>query len=1084
MSLSPLRIIPAGAGSGKTYTIQTNLAQWIQDNQVNAERVVAVTFTEAAATELRERIRDELIRTGRHTDALKLDQAYISTIHGFGLRLLTEFAFDAGMNPSPRLLSEAEEEVLIRLALASDDSALEIMKDLAHFGYRFDFQNKKSAEDVFRDLVLSLMAKLRSIGTAAGPEPKLKLSSDLKSRSKTDTPAIQKALQRIKELYGHTSDAKVLEDNLTRAIEQTLKEFPEDMSAYCTTSGVKKAVKNDHFLLRKALKPGVLKRDWKLWQQLRELKISTKQNKLPQEYDEVIDAVKEAADRLPDHPGPLDDALTHCRALLGAAQGSLATYAENKQHKGLLDYTDMLALSRTLLQDNPAVLEILNQRFECLIIDEFQDTNPLQFSLLWLFHQAGIPTFIVGDVKQAIMGFQNADSRLLIEMQKQNPDCCAPLTGNWRTCSSLMAWINDVGDRLFGADYTRLQPRADFPAEDSNLEAIVFQKSAKQADRATHTVQRIKDLLADEDATIYDRRSKTRRRVKGGDIALICPRNKRLEQYADILRDAGIAVQMDEDGWLESRPVELLFHALSYVADPHDKHAALYMAVTELGEDSLESALQTLVQNTGDVTRLKSQILAGLDELAHTSAGRSVEDVVQDVISTLDLYTIVARWPQAPRHRANILRFEAEARDFERANREALASAGFYGHGLKTFLAWLQERTTQQDGNRQPGIGGANEDAVELVSWHRSKGREWPVVVLAACETEIIARVPDQGVSYADFSDLGAILDNAWIDISPEYAAPEKEEPFLDQIKEQSNDSAKRLLYVALTRAREKVILEWPAYLDNGKERKSYTYWELLTDLTKLTIDTNTMCINNNTYPCRVIKAGKEPVDISDSDAEYSAPLPEYGRRAIKPGTMPQSLTPEAVRPSVHDEEQGEATSNDETTASLTELQQHAYAKPLEIDIDLPPTELGTLLHRAFEIMQFDCSHTKLNRATGFNFTPEQYNTLHQQSAAFYTWVQNKFNPEHLHAEASILATDKNGSVISGYIDLLIETKEGYWIIDHKTDNTDDLEARFAYYLPQLQMYADSIRQQCPDKPVLGVGVNWVRDGVVDLRRC
>jgi ATP-dependent exoDNAse (exonuclease V) beta subunit len=507
------------------------------------------------------------------------------------------------------------------------------------------------------------------------------------------------------------------------------------------------------------------------------------------------------------------------------------------------------------------------------------------------------------------------------------------------------------------------------------------------------------------------------------------------------------------------------------------------MAVTELGDDSLESALKTLVQNAGDVTRLKSQILAGLDELAHTSAGRSVEDVVQDVISTLDLYTIVARWPEAPRHRANILRFEAEARDFERANREALASAGFYGHGLKTFLAWLQERTTQQDGNRQPGIGGANEDAVELVSWHRSKGREWPVVVLAACETGIIARVPDQGVSYADFSDLGAILDNAWIDISPEYAAPEKEEPFLDQIKEQSNDSAKRLLYVALTRAREKVILEWPAYLDNGNERKSYTYWELLTDLTGLTIDTNTMCINNNTYPCRVIKAGKDPVDISDSDAQHSAPLPEYGRRAIKPGTMPQSLTPEAVRPSVHDEEQDDGTDKAETeVASLAELQEHAYAKPLDIDIDLPPTDLGTLLHRAFEIMQFDCSHTKLNRATRFSFTPEQYNALHQQSAAFYTWVQNKFNPEYLHAEASILATDNNGSVISGYIDLLIETKEGYWIIDHKTDNTDNLEARFAYYLPQLQMYADSIRQQCPDKPVLGVGVNWVRDGVVILK--
>jgi ATP-dependent exoDNAse (exonuclease V) beta subunit len=592
-------------------------------------------------------------------------------------------------------------------------------------------------------------------------------------------------------------------------------------------------------------------------------------------------------------------------------------------------------------------------------------------------------------------------------------------------------------------------------------------------------VQRIKELLADADASVYDRHRKTRHRIKAGDIALICPRNKRLEQYADILRSAGIAVQMDEDGWLESRPVSLLFHALSYVADPHDKHAALYMSVTELGEDTLESALKTLLQNNGDVTHLKSRILEGLDELAQSSAGRSVEDVVQDVISALDLYTIVAEWPEASRHRANILRFEAEARDFERANREALASAGFYGHGLKTFLAWLQERTQQQDGNKQPGIGGANEDAVELVSWHRSKGREWPVVVLAACETEIIARVPDQGVSYADFSDLGAILDNAWVDISPEYAAPEKEEPFLDQIKERSNDSAKRLLYVALSRAREKVILEWPVYLDNGKERKSYTYWELLTERTGLKIDTNTMSINNNTYPCRVIKAGKEPVDVSVSSAENYTPLPEYGRRALKPGTMPQHLTPEAVRPSVHDEEQGDAAQIPETAEHITDLQEYTYAQPLNIDIDLPPTDLGTLLHRAFEIMQFDCSHTKLNRATGFSFTPEQYNDLHQQAKSFYTWVQNQFNIKHLHAEASILATDKNGSVISGYVDLLIETEEGYWIIDHKTDKTDDLKERFTYYLLQLQMYADAIRQQCPDKPVLGVGVNWVRDGVV-----
>ena len=97
--LPKLTIIPAGAGSGKTHTIQEKLGEWVVQGRIAPERIVAVTFTEAAAAELRERIRAKLLGLGRLEDALKLDQAYISTIHGFGLRLLTEFAFDAGTFP-------------------------------------------------------------------------------------------------------------------------------------------------------------------------------------------------------------------------------------------------------------------------------------------------------------------------------------------------------------------------------------------------------------------------------------------------------------------------------------------------------------------------------------------------------------------------------------------------------------------------------------------------------------------------------------------------------------------------------------------------------------------------------------------------------------------------------------------------------------------------------------------------------------------------------------------------------------------------------------------------------------------------
>ena len=128
------------------------------------ERIVAVTFTEAAAAELRERIRAKLLSLGRLEDALKLDQAYISTIHGFGLRLLTEFAFDAGLSPRPRLLNEDEENTLIRLALARTEKADVITSNLAKFGYSYDFNSQKSAEELFRDDLLRIVMLLRSAG--------------------------------------------------------------------------------------------------------------------------------------------------------------------------------------------------------------------------------------------------------------------------------------------------------------------------------------------------------------------------------------------------------------------------------------------------------------------------------------------------------------------------------------------------------------------------------------------------------------------------------------------------------------------------------------------------------------------------------------------------------------------------------------------------------------------------------------------------------------------------------------------------------------------------------------------------------
>lgn len=212
MSLSPLTIIPAGAGSGKTFTLKERLGQWVVDNAVAPERILAVTFTEAAAAELRERIRTELLDLGRGEEALRLDQAYISTIHGFGLRVLTEFAFEAGVSPLPRLLNEDEQDALVSKALTRTDKTDAIISDLEAYGYRYDFNSGKSAEAVFREDLLHVVELLRSVGSATDAEGHAEWSA-----------------QWVRERYGSTGSEARISAALQNSVDDLLRAFPEGL---------------------------------------------------------------------------------------------------------------------------------------------------------------------------------------------------------------------------------------------------------------------------------------------------------------------------------------------------------------------------------------------------------------------------------------------------------------------------------------------------------------------------------------------------------------------------------------------------------------------------------------------------------------------------------------------------------------------------------------------------------------------------------------------------------------------------------------------------------------------------------------
>ncbi|MBW2397251.1 MAG: UvrD-helicase domain-containing protein, partial [Deltaproteobacteria bacterium] len=322
MSLPMRTIVPAGAGSGKTYRIQKSLAKWVDEELVAPERIAAVTYTEAAAAELRGRIRGELVSSGRLDSALRLDRAYISTLHGFGSRLLREFAFEAGISPAPRLLTDDESDLLIGVELAATSELDFVMSHLGRYGYSYNFGNGQSAEASLRSRVAEVIKKLREIGHG--------------SRGASDVDHLTAANEAfLRKLYGQTCDAARCEERLRAAVEEIHARFPESLAPqFKGNATATKEFRRDHRALTQAAEGDDLSNDWSLWKSLSKLRLGVRGGPTPDGYDALASEVIEAAAQLAHHPGPLEDAVRHLRGLIVAADESLIRFGEAKRRRG------------------------------------------------------------------------------------------------------------------------------------------------------------------------------------------------------------------------------------------------------------------------------------------------------------------------------------------------------------------------------------------------------------------------------------------------------------------------------------------------------------------------------------------------------------------------------------------------------------------------------------------------------------------------------------------------------------------------------------------------------------------------------
>ena len=1044
-------IVPAGAGAGKTYRIQKALSEWVSSGEVRPERILAVTFTEAAANELKQRIRTELIANGDLQSALAVDRAYVSTIHGLGRRLLVEHAFAGGLSPQQRLITDDEQGLLIRRAIEQTDRLQELSRRLTDFGYSATFYSDSSQEDDFRGRLLGLIALLRNLGDRGVASC---LADNLEVQIRADYGPVR-------------GKASALGDALYEAVSGLLKSFPDCLDGVMSSAAAKKECRKN-FQDLNAVKRNrrVLDTDWNLWNRLRTLRCSKRGAPTPEGYDAAADAVMVAAEKLLHHPGPLADAILHAREMVVGAQEVLLNYQERKQELGVIDFSDMVASAAKLLDENEGVLNSVLGEIDCVIVDEFQDTNPMQFAFLWSLARQGKHTLLVGDTKQAIMAFQGADPRLteaLVDRFKLNIN---PLEQNFRSDPRIMEFVNAVGAQLFEGSYQPLAA-ARKCGTDTALEVLTIgvSRNARKGPRPQHfTADRIASLLNDEDVEIIDRHSGLSRPLEPRDIAILCPTHKYCQNYATPLRALGIPVCVSEEGWGESRIVQAATFAVGYALDPNDRHYALCFATLGPPQVPLDIALNAIV----DDGAISHPLLDELSAMWPRSLGMPVDRLVHEVITRAGLRDWCNRLESPGQARANLLRFEAEASTFMEAHRDMREASGFYGQSGHVFLGWLENKSSERDFDKLPQATGSRADGVEIVTWHASKGREWPIVVVAGLDHNQDPRAGCFDTSFPGFDNLEKITECADLSYVPLFAAREVTDRYLEKRRPEAIKTCKRLLYVALTRARERLIVEWPLVKEKPEEEiPPVTGYRILLDECGFAASANTATVGGSSFSVRQSICGEEMPAVFASSGQHGLEPEVRLRDAIERRAMPKLS--EALGPS-------RTLSTELELPSRYELLQIGPGVQIPVSSMEHASDRGTAVHEALRILllrsdlkERAIGHCRLDQNV-VDPLAEQAEGLCKQLAA------RGFDKLHVEQPINILLPD--GGRLTAIIDLMAEGSAGIVIVDHKSGPVSDHQARFHSYWPQLASYISAI-DALDFKPVVAAAIMWTDTGAM-----
>ncbi|CAN5522796.1 hypothetical protein BH20ACT2_BH20ACT2_24030 [soil metagenome] len=979
--------VEAGAGSGKTTALVARVVALVTTGTVELRQIAAITFTEKAGAELRHRVRQELqeaaegegLEADRCRDALaQLDGAAIGTLHSFAQRLLSEHPVEAQLPPKVEVLDEVSSAVAFDRRWARvldqllDDPTLERTILLLHAA-KVDPAKLRSLALAFErswDLVEDLVP-------AECAEP---------TRVADFIPKLDRELAALAGLAAECIDPS---DKLLASVQE-FAAFGQKITGAGT----------DDLDLLAAL--DAIPKHNKRWGLTSSWRDGCKE-RVHTQLGTVVAAV--AAIR-----GTVLDGCAH--KLGSALRAKTLAAADERRIAGTLEFHDLLVLARRVLRDpeqGPIVRAALHDRYQRLLLDEFQDTDPIQIELAVRIAAADPPTadqamwgdvdvaagrlFVVGDPKQSIYRFRRADISVFIAARRRfAPEAggAVELTANFRTVSPIIDWVNTTFRTLLEEapdtdvpfpsqpDYIALQAQRTAGAVGPPVAVIGTTphpkrsgadtvRAAESADVAHVITTALAEgwLVRDKAAGADPADNRAWRRCRLGDITILVPARTSLPFLESALEAARIPYRAESSSLVyATRAVRDLLMVLRAADDPTD-----HLRVV--------SALRTPLLGCGDDDLFRHKVLDGRTWAYNTPTPPDPADGIVSAGLTFLRDIHEARHWESPAElldriardrRGFELGFaEGRPRDVWRRLRfvidQARAWSEATGGSLRAYLHWVTQQTAEGSRVAESVLPETDDDAVRIMTIHAAKGLEFPITIVSGMSARPGGQRSQVEVHFPkDGGPVGYRMGKQVMTEEFEAAVPVDEQ--------MGYDERLRLLYVACTRAEDHLVVSLHrAERRNPPElKRNRTNAEiLLHGMGEVPDSVPDLSGEPAPLPIDPRSVPSAPVAFDVWEADRSAALARAGRPgAVAATALTDEGGPDAgvepAQPSLFDTTEAGAAEPDGTEADRTEPSVIHEPDPglqkRPRDLDLPPwlkgrygTAVGRAVHGVLQVV-------------------------------------------------------------------------------------------------------------------------------------